>query len=473
MTIVAHVLIFRSAWTFNADKVIVFAADWTPATESFRQSTQTNKHPDVLLKLTRTPYRPRRCWGTWDGRAEIPQKKSRRRRSFGCIASTRRIKLFPSSAVLSGRWPKKWTPNGCDISAFSMKDMKADCDSNLVSPANEWDRYLETERPDIGYKQSSWWAEFQRSRGWESFSIVARDGDAICGGANVLVKMFVPGKYFYYIPHGPVLPEDQTGAAELFDDLMTHVDDRRQEKSQVVSHLRLEPRWLCCPEFVRGFRESKSWLEPRNTLCVDLIPCEDAILQQMKKKGRYNIRVAHKHGVSVVVDNSPEGFNDFMSLYKATANRQGIRRHSTDYFRKFTKTLFPHGHGDIFFAEYRGERLASALNVYFGNTATYKYGGSLDSHRNVMAPYLLQFEAMLKAKSRDCQWYDFYGVAPANEPDHAWANFGAFKRKFGGRELHFVPPLDYVYDSDAYYDYRVLKEFRGIDPRLATDGSQD
>ncbi len=354
-----------------------------------------------------------------------------------------------------------------------MNDLNADRDSDLLSPITEWDQFLQTSRPDIGYKQTSWWAEFQRSRGWESFSLVARDGGAICGGANVLVKMFLPGKYFYYIPHGPVLPEDQTDAAELFDDLMTYVDDRRQEKSQMVSHLRLEPRWLSCPEFIRGFRESKSWLEPRNTLCVDLSLSEDDILKQMKRNGRYNIRVARRHQVSVVEDNSSQGLADFLSLYSETVERLGIRRHSGGYFRNLAKTLFPFGRGSIFFAEYQGERLATALVVYAGDTATYKYSGSSCTNLNVKATDLLQFEIMLKAKAIGCQWYDFYGIAPANEPDHAWANFSAFKRKFGGRELNFVPPLDYVYDSDAYYDYRVLKEFRGIDPRLATDGSQD
>ncbi len=338
-----------------------------------------------------------------------------------------------------------------------MQNTKADRDSGLLSPVDQWDQFLTT-RPEIGYKQSSWWAEFLESRGWESFSIVARDGDTICGGAIVLVKMFAPEKYFYYVPHGPVLPEDQTDAAELFDDIIAYIDERRKEKSQVVSHLRLEPRWLERPEFVAGCRESTWWLEPRKTLCVDLLPSEDAILQQMKKKGRYNIRVARKHGVSVVVDNSPQGLADFMSLYKATTERQAIRRHSTDYFRNLTATLFPHGRGDIFFAEYRGERLATALNVYFGNTATYKYGGSLPVHRNVMAPYLLQFEAMLKAKSLGCQWYDFYGVSPKDMPDEPWADFSTFKRKFGGQELSFVPSLDYMYDADAYREYRDLKE---------------
>ncbi len=335
-----------------------------------------------------------------------------------------------------------------------MSSSNAVPDGTTLCPVDEWDHYLETVRPEIGHKQASWWAEFQRLRGWDSFSVVARDGDAICGGATVLVKTFMPGKCFYYIPHGPVLPEDEADAAELFDGILAYVDDQRKQAPLVVSHLRLEPRWVRIPPFVRGVREAPGWLEPRNTVCIDLSLSEDSILGQMKKKGRYNIGVARRHGVTVVEDTSPRGLDDFMCLYKATVQRQGIGRHSTGYFRNLAATLFPHQRGSIFFAEYQGVRLATSLVLYCGDTATYKYGGSLGTHRNVMSPYLLQFEGMRKAKALGYKWYDLYGVSPPNKPIEGWENFSTFKRKLGGHEMSFVPALDVVYDADAYHAHR-------------------
>jgi len=72
-----------------------------------------------------------------------------------------------------------------------------------------------------------------------------------------------------------------------------------------------------------------------------------------------------------------------------------------------------------------------------------------------MAPYLLHYEAMLRAKARGHAWYDFYGIAPQDRPDHPWAAFSAFKRKFGGLELRFVPSLDLVYDPASHAEYLV------------------
>jgi lipid II:glycine glycyltransferase (peptidoglycan interpeptide bridge formation enzyme) len=323
-----------------------------------------------------------------------------------------------------------------------------------ASAVNEWDQFLAYSRPDIGHKQYSWWADFQTSRRWDSLGVVARDGDAICGGATVFSKSFAPGISFYYIPHGPVLPENEPDAAQLFDDLVKHLVEHQKQDVNTVSHLRMEPRWLEVPSFVHGFREAPGWLEPRNTLCIDLGQSEDEILNQMKKKGRYNIGVARRHGVSVVEDTSDQGRDDFIRLYKLTFQRQGIKRHSTSYFHRLASHLFPHRRGSIFFAEYHGVRLATELVIYAGDTATYKYGGSLGKHRNVMAPYLLHYASMLEAKSRGCRWYDFYGVEPQAKPIAGWENFSSFKRKFGGREIGFVPALDLVFDSDAYREYR-------------------
>ena len=64
---------------------------------------------------------------------------------------------------------------------------------------------------------------------------------------------------------------------------------------------------------------------------------------------------------------------------------------------------------------------------------------------------------MMTAKARGHRWYDFCGIAPADKPDDRWAGFSAFKRKFGGCERSYVPAMDFIYDRDAYEEYRRRK----------------
>ncbi len=314
--------------------------------------------------------------------------------------------------------------------------------------------------PYSGFMQSSWWADFRAATGYEHFGAVLKERGGILGGAMVLKLSYARGRCFYYIPEGPVLPADEAVAGQLFEAILREIDHRRKSEEETVSHLRIEPRWQRLPGFVSGFRTPAfpdGYMEPRNTLCVDLRPSEAAILAQMKKKGRYNIHLAQRYGVSVLEDISEQGLADFMSIYEDTASRQGFEPKPAEYFHKLVYLLASRRQGSLYFAEYQGARLAALLVVYFGSRATSFFGGTLASDRRVMATYLLHFEIMRRAKAMGCEWYDFWGVAPQNELDNSWQDFSVFKRKFGGVEVNLVPTLDYVYDPGAYEDYVKLQ----------------
>lgn len=323
-----------------------------------------------------------------------------------------------------------------------------------------WDAFLESV-PETGFMQTSWWADFRATTGYENFGVTLKHQRAIVGGAVVLKLAYAPQACFYYIPDGPVLPADAAVAAEVFEAILAGIDEHRRAEQQTVSHLRIEPRWERLPSFVRDFRPvapfADGYMEPRTTLCVDLRPPEAAILAQMKPKGRYNIRVAQRHGVTVVEDTSREGVADFLRIYKEMTARQGIGGKQPDYFGRLVAILKSRNRGEVLFAEYQGTRLGAVVAVYFGARATYFFGGSADDHRNVMAPYLLHFEIMRRAKARGHLWYDLWGVAPANEPNHRWSGISEFKRKFGGVEVNLVPTLDCVYDPAAYERYIAIE----------------
>ncbi len=329
-----------------------------------------------------------------------------------------------------------------------------------------WDGFLEA-TPDTGFMQSSWWAIFRSAVGYQYFAVTVKDQDTIVGGALVARWSYAPQSCFYYMQDGPVLPGDESSAAEVYNAIRRNVEEHRRAEEQTVSHLRIEPRWQRLPSFVRGFRTlgyEDPYTEPRNTLCIDLRPSEAQILAQMKPKGRYNIRLAQKHGVAVIEDSSDQGLVDFLRIQRRTAVRQGIEQKPPSYFRNLVSSISPAHNISVFFAEYRGRRLATALVVYFGRRATYFFGGSLALHRGVMAPYLLHFEIMRRAKSLGYEWYDLWGVAPEDEPNHAWQNISVFKRKFGGLEVELVPTLDYIYDSAAYDHYAATRREAGAKP---------
>jgi lipid II:glycine glycyltransferase (peptidoglycan interpeptide bridge formation enzyme) len=323
-----------------------------------------------------------------------------------------------------------------------------------------WDAFLER-TPETGFMQTSWWVEFRNYCGFENFGITLKDGAEILGGAAVLKCSYDEHNSFYYIQDGPVLPADPDFAEQIFRAVLDEIEQHRQADETVVSHLRIEPRWTELPPFVVGFRPIRPladpYLEARDTRCIDLRPDESAILAQMKSKGRYNIGVARRHKVSIAEDASEKGVADFLRIYKRMAVRKGLKPKPHDYFRTLISTLSSRGQGSLFFAEYQGRRIATALVVYFGPRATYFFGGSLAIHRHVMAPYLMHFEIMRKARALGHEWYDLWGIAPPNEPDHPWQDISAFKARFGGREVNLTRTLDLVYDQAAYDHYQAVQ----------------
>src|SRR6185436_18027184 len=61
-------------------------------------------------------------------------------------------------------------------------------------------------------------------------------------------------------------------------------------------------------------------------------------------------------------------------------------------------------------AEVDGEPIAAIFVFYFAGRACYVYGMSRNAHREKMPTYLLQWEAMKRAKARGHSVYDLWGA---------------------------------------------------------------
>jgi len=192
---------------------------------------------------------------------------------------------------------------------------------------------------------------------------------------------------------------------------------------------------------------------PEATRIIDLTLNEDDLLGQMRPKGRYNIHLAEKHGVHV----APSGdVQAFARLAEETARRDGFRGHSQAFYERFLNYLpgaflllaYPPSEPAVTPSSSlrSSERIEGAglLGVTWGTTGLYYYGASSDRHRELMAPYLLQWEAMKVCKARGCIAYDLFGIAPAGAIDHPWAGVSAFKAKFGGEVVTYPPEQEIV-----------------------------
>jgi lipid II:glycine glycyltransferase (peptidoglycan interpeptide bridge formation enzyme) len=184
----------------------------------------------------------------------------------------------------------------------------------------------------------------------------------------------------------------------------------------------------------------------------------------MKQKTRYNIRLAERKGV-IVRQGSAADVATFHRLALVTAARDGFGVHSRDYYQAACD-LFSPDHCVLLVAEFEGQPLATLMAFRQGREAYYFYGASANEHRNLMAPYLLQWTAMRWAKSQGCTRYDLWGIPDADPAileaefeqrhDGLWGVY-RFKRGFGGQWLQSVGAFDYVYYPLLYRLYKLMR----------------
>ncbi len=328
--------------------------------------------------------------------------------------------------------------------------------------AAEWDERIAA-LPNPHLLQTWEWAQVKAAYGWTPMPLTWDRAAAMLLKRQVLSQSFAARLCILYAPKGPlgdlsdasirsrVLSEmeefgRQQGAillkidpdVELGSGVPGQEDARDSEAGlQFQSYLRR-----------RGWRFSESQVQFPNTVVMDLRPSETELLERMKQKTRYNVRLAEKRGIRVrtgTLDDLPSLYR----MYAETSVRDGFVIRDEAYYRTVWQSFMrPRGQNvcpwaEPLIAEVEGEAVAALFVFYFAGRAYYLYGMSRESHRKKMPNHLLQWEAMKRAKDRGCESYDLWGAPDAfNESDSMWGVF-RFKEGLGGRVVRTLGAWDY------------------------------
>jgi lipid II:glycine glycyltransferase (peptidoglycan interpeptide bridge formation enzyme) len=286
------------------------------------------------------------------------------------------------------------------------------------------------------------WAEFQRSVGSETWLLTAY------GASALVIKHRLPfGLSWLEVPRGPLF-ENEKGLSEVISEI---VKVGKKEKSVFIRMSSYEE--LGIGNWKLGI--SKDDHHPQTSLVLDLAQSESDILKQMKPKGRYNIKLAEKHGITVKPSNDVGAFYNILTK---TGNRDGFGIHPKSYYEKMLKALG--NNAQLLLAEYEGKVIAGGIFVYLDEWGIYYYGASDSEFRNLMAPYLVQWTAITESKKRGCVSYDFLGIAPEDTKNHPWAGVTDFKKKFGGQVVSYPSAKELILKPVWYWIYRVYRKIK-------------
>ncbi len=315
----------------------------------------------------------------------------------------------------------------------------------IQSPSQEqYDRFV-SEHASGSFLQSWDWGEWMRQNGKTPFRFAVVDANQkIIFSAQVLVSPIPKiGKRYLYIPHGPLLADNADSEVINF-----FIGQLNQIFNDAL-FLRIEPK-----QAIKISGSPTKKIQPGKTLVLDLTKTSEQLLSEMHHKTRYNIKVAQKHKVRMKISYADKaGFE----LIGQTAKRQGYKSHSLDYYQNLVQ-YFRNRNGNtqaiVYSAEYRYKTLASGLMIDFGNTRTYLFGGTSEEHRNVMAPYLMHWQAIQDAKNDGLKQYDFWGIETASG---AAPGFVRFKLGWGGTQTTYPNPVDLIFKPSWYSIYKLFR----------------
>jgi peptidoglycan pentaglycine glycine transferase (the first glycine) len=341
------------------------------------------------------------------------------------------------------------------------------------------------------------WGKVKSQFGWQPFHLLwttANDQfkysvnhlsehqklDDICGAALVLMRNIRIGGFaqrmgVMYVPKGPLLNwndgslrkrviQDLKKFAQKHGAIFIKIDPDVELGTGIPGSTGFSETSLGLSVMdelkAEGWQFSQEQVQFRNTVMISLEPGEEQLLANMKQKTRYNINLALRKGVTIRMATLAD-IDLLFRMYAETSVRDGFVIRNDAYYHEVWSS-FMAGHSRVapeqplaqaLVAEVDGEPVAGVFLFIFAKKAWYLYGMSREAHRDKMPNYLLQWEAIKRAKAAGCTTYDLWG-APDEfvETDPLWGVY-RFKEGLGGTVHRYLGAWDLPTNHMLYQLY--------------------
>lgn len=303
-----------------------------------------------------------------------------------------------------------------------------------------WEDFARAFQPNI-FLQSWNWGEFHRLLGWRIFHLGVFEKERLLGAALVVKEEAKRGTYLA-CPGGPLIDWKNP---RLFGSLVRYLSDLG--KKEGASFVRVRPAIFKTRENLElfrqyGFLDAPMHMHAETTWELVLSPSEDEILSNMRKNTRYDIRRAAREGVEVLQSKKIGDVVTLCRLQMEAAKRQKFTPFSKEYLESEFRAFAGDDQVRLFLAKFEGKVLSAAMIIFYGDTAFYHHGASTVQPAKISSSHLLLWEAVREAKRQGCRIFNFWGIAPREDPKHPWAGLTFFKKGFGGQRVEYFHAQD-------------------------------
>lgn len=380
-------------------------------------------------------------------------------------------------------------------------------DMKEIKNPEEWDNFIFSQ-PFYTFMNSWAWGEFNKLSGSKIFRLGFYD--KIKGSLQsvvLMIKVNAKRGTHLFCPYGPIIrAHDKKNICDDYLDILGKIIGGMKKicSEENACFLRINPPILSSRETLEkfkkiGFKFAPMHVHAEDTWLLDLsqeksstlryrdtinLPAQNSIsalenkysddemLRNMRKTTRYMIKRAEKEGVVVEKNNSKDAILKFIQMHKSHAIRDKGNQYvpfSNEYIFNLFK-VFPDQDINLMYAYYLDENIgkemltftkiekyieAMLVSIKYGKTTAYYLGASDIRHPKFSPAYILQWEAIKKARHEGCAFYNFWGVAPDDNPRHPLSGVSLFKKGFGGYNYRLLHVQDMPISCNYWINWAV------------------
>ncbi len=303
-----------------------------------------------------------------------------------------------------------------------------------------WESFLLSKTPK-SFLQSWGWGEINRKTGEKIFRIGIFNKERLAGICLIIEQKAKRGPHLL-IPGGPFIDWNDRALVKFFVDSL-----KKLAASEKAWFIRVRPELLDIPEnnnkFKKlGFISAPMHLHAENTWVLDIAKSEEEILRGMRKTTRYLVKKSFGEGLRVDISESKEYARVLYGLQKETSERHGFVGFPQKLFEIEIEEFAKDDNASVFICRKGKKVLAVAIIVFYGDSAYYHFSGSTSELSKIPFSYFLQWEIIKEAKKRGMKYYNFWGIAPNDNPKHRFAGVTLFKTGFGGERIDWFHAHD-------------------------------
>ncbi|MBA3678691.1 peptidoglycan bridge formation glycyltransferase FemA/FemB family protein [Candidatus Saccharibacteria bacterium] len=296
--------------------------------------------------------------------------------------------------------------------------------------------------------QSAEWASFQASIGRQPYYGMSDTWYWLAFNRQVT------GLHYLLAAHNPIVTKDIDSALEA---LKIKASDLH------CDFIRIEPVGKVTAEQMLSLGAKKIGdVQPAHTLVLNLTKSEDELRSGLESGHRNRINTAEKRGVSVHKTADLKMIPAFLRLLHDTADRAKITNHPDWYYQKMAENLIGQGMASFYVATVENKPASISLIFDWGDTRYYAHTGNDQIlNRQYKAAVSNVWQMILDAKADGKKYFDFWGIAPPDQPNHPWAGITGFKKGFGGDIIGSVGSWDIPINRAKYQLYTAYRKMRG------------